>query len=47
MVCIDCVEEMKEMSRQLTVDAEGLLRTQERIAESHGECRGGISGERM
>jgi len=47
MVCIDCTEEMKEMSCKLTVDAEGLLRTRERIAERHRECRGGVFGERM
>jgi len=47
MVCIDCTEEMKEMSCKMTVDAEGLLKAQERIAESHGECREGVSGECM
>jgi len=35
MVCTDCTEEIKEMSCKVTVDAEGLLKTQERIAESH------------
>ena len=47
MVYTDCTEEIKELSCEVTVDAEGLLETQKRIVESHWECREGVPGERI
>jgi hypothetical protein len=43
----ECTEEIIEMSCKVTVDAEGLLTTQKRIAESHRECRIGVSADRV